>query len=293
MKTRVVKDRVSRPFSPEISVRLRPAFEDFHVLRMHGDYEYPRHQHTNYEVILVERGPYCCELNGVELKLSRGEVLFIKPDDWHQDHLCDGQKHYVIHFHFAAVGSSPRPPPLFSPDLRPPMQVIRGNHLANATLVRELRREAQVRGAHGGAIQDCLLEAFFWRLMRAFEPVALSAEFRRLPRVEELREELLRQVEQLSDRPVPMSEFARKMRMSVRRLHSLCQSCLGQSAARLLLEARIRRAEDLIRFSGLSSKEVSDRLGFANPFHFSRAFRRVRGVPPSSLSGRKAGQVAP
>jgi hypothetical protein len=71
MKMIVHKDRFRRPQHAEAGVRLRPVFDDFHLLRMEGRYEYPRHQHTNYEVILVERGPYRCELNGTELALRR------------------------------------------------------------------------------------------------------------------------------------------------------------------------------------------------------------------------------
>jgi transcriptional regulator GlxA family with amidase domain len=191
----------------------------------------------------------------------------------------------VIHFRLESADLGAQQLQLFQPEVPAKLQVVRGNHLANAALVRELRREALRSAAHSGAIQDCLLEAFFWRLMRAFEPAALSSEFRRLPRVEEMRESLVRLVDRSSFRSTPVSELARGMNVSVRRLHSICRLCLGRSPARLLLEARIQRAEDLIRYSGLSSKEVSDRLGFANPFHFSRAFRRIRGFPASTLGG--------
>jgi len=283
MKPRVIKDRYLRPRATEAAVRLRPVFEDFHVLRMEGDYEYPRHRHANYEVILVDHGPYRAELNGAELELNRGEALFIQPGDWHQDHLRNRQKHYVIHFRLEAAAAGQAAPQLFAADTPAAAQVVSGNHLANASLLRELRREAQTGSAHGGAIQDSLLEAFFWRLIRRLKPAAFSTGFRRLPQDEAAREHLLRSVEELSSRPAAIGELARRLRISVRSLHSLSRRAAGCSPARLLLEARIRRAEELIRQEGLSSKEASDRLGFANPFHFSRAFRRVRGVSPSRL----------
>jgi AraC-like DNA-binding protein len=39
----------------------------------------------------------------------------------------------------------------------------------------------------------------------------------------------------------------------------------------------------MLRYRGLRVKEVSEKLGFANPYHFSAAFRRVRGVAPTTL----------
>ncbi|MCF7838359.1 MAG: AraC family transcriptional regulator, partial [Candidatus Marinimicrobia bacterium] len=46
-----------------------------------------------------------------------------------------------------------------------------------------------------------------------------------------------------------------------------------------------------IRDEGLSVKEASARVGFDDPFYFSRIFRRVFKRSPSSL-GRRAGQAA-
>jgi AraC-like DNA-binding protein len=50
-----------------------------------------------------------------------------------------------------------------------------------------------------------------------------------------------------------------------------------------LLHLRLNRAADLIQNSELMIKEVSDKLGFSDPYNFSRAFRRAFGVPPGHL----------
>lgn len=39
---------------------------------------------------------------------------------------------------------------------------------------------------------------------------------------------------------------------------------------------------------GLLVKEVAERLGFADAFQFSRAFKRVHGVPPGRLQQRRS-----
>ncbi|MCI4170894.1 AraC family transcriptional regulator, partial [Bacillus spizizenii] len=38
---------------------------------------------------------------------------------------------------------------------------------------------------------------------------------------------------------------------------------------------------DLFKTSNLNVTEVSSRLGFSNPYYFSRLFKRVTGVSPS------------
>jgi AraC-like DNA-binding protein len=43
---------------------------------------------------------------------------------------------------------------------------------------------------------------------------------------------------------------------------------------------RRERAQELLR-QGLLVQQVAERLAFANPFHFARAYRRHHGHPPS------------
>jgi AraC-like DNA-binding protein len=49
---------------------------------------------------------------------------------------------------------------------------------------------------------------------------------------------------------------------------------------------RLRRARLLIERTFLSVKEVMGLVGYSDPSHFSRDFRRFHGVSPSALRGR-------
>ncbi|MFA5262884.1 MAG: AraC family ligand binding domain-containing protein [Opitutaceae bacterium] len=155
----VIKERFRRPNQIDTGARVHPVFDDFHLLRMEGDYEYPGHTHVNYELILIERGPYGCELNGVELVLKEGQILVIKPGDYHQDHLHDGQRHYVLHFHLVSEGSRVNAIALFKPQVTPDLQICHGNHVRDMMFLRELKREAAEKAVHAPVVQDCLLEA--------------------------------------------------------------------------------------------------------------------------------------
>jgi AraC-like DNA-binding protein len=278
---KVHKDRFRRPRQAEASVRLRPVFDDFHLLRMEGSYEYPRHQHTNYEVILVERGPYRCEVNGTELVLKRGQALVIKPGDWHQDHLRNGQRHYVLHFRILRGEAGKREPMLFRPDVVPGDQVCAGDFSGEAWVLQELRRETLAEGPYAGAVQDSLLEVLFWRLLRGLKPTAVSQEMRQLPASEVQREEIAAALAGFLDKNPDMQELAAALHMSPRHLTNRCRELFGQSPARLLLQLKMRRAADLLNYSTLRVSEVSETLGFVNPFHFSRVFRRHHGHAPS------------
>lgn len=262
-------------------MRLRPVFDDFHLLRMEGSYEYPRHRHTNYEVILVERGTYRCELNGAEVSLGRGQALVIKPGDWHQDHLRNGQRHYVIHFRLLGGEAGRREPRLFRPEVAAGDQVCAGDFSGEAWVLRELRRETLADGTYAGAVQDSLLEVLFWRLLRGLKPGAVSQELRQLPAREVQKEEIYAKIAGFIDRNPDVRELAAALHLSPRHLTNLCREFFGQSPARFLLHLKMRRAAELLNYSTLRVSEVSDTLGFVNPFHFSRVFRRYHGHAPS------------
>lgn len=284
----VHKERFRRPEQYEIGARLRPVFDDFHLLRMEGSSEYPRHQHTNYEVILIERGPYRCELNATELTLVDGQTLIIKPGDFHQDHLGDGQRHYVLHFRVLEPGTGKPGVPLFRPDVRAFEQVCRGDYAGETWFLRELRREAEAAGVYAGAVQDSLLEALFWRLVRGLDPAALSQEMRQLPAVVARREEIANVMAGFVARNPTVAELAAALAVSPRHLTNQCVALFGRPPARLLLELKVRRAEELLHYRAQRVREVSDALGFANPYHFSRVFRRIRGCAPSRWSRPQA-----
>jgi AraC-like DNA-binding protein len=57
-------------------------------------------------------------------------------------------------------------------------------------------------------------------------------------------------------------------------------------AYRFLLRLRMNRAAEMLIDDGLLVKEVADQLGFPDAFTFSRAFKRIHGLPPSAVMSR-------
>ena len=57
-------------------------------------------------------------------------------------------------------------------------------------------------------------------------------------------------------------------------------------AYRFILRLRMNRAAELLIDDGLLVKDVADKLGFPDAFTFSRAFKRIHGVPPSAVGNR-------
>jgi transcriptional regulator GlxA family with amidase domain len=57
---------------------------------------------------------------------------------------------------------------------------------------------------------------------------------------------------------------------------------------RYLIRARLGHAAGLLRTTDVSLAEIARRTGYESEFSFSRAFKRVFGVPPAPTAARAA-----
>src|SRR5690606_34781067 len=80
--------------------------------------------------------------------------------------------------------------------------------------------------------------------------------------------------------PLTLAGVARAVHVSPNYLTGLFRTETGTSLGRFILAERIACAQELLRRPEASVKAVALELGFADPFTFSRAFKRVTGRPP-------------
>ena len=114
----------------------------------------------------------------------------------------------------------------------------------------------------------------------ARELVALSGD--------RLFERLDRYLEKHLTEPVTVTAAARAAGQSVSSLSHKLKARYGASFKTILIEKRLRRAEQLLRLHPeLSIAEIAAQAGFADHFYFSRLYRKYRGVTPSAYRDGK------
>ena len=82
-----------------------------------------------------------------------------------------------------------------------------------------------------------------------------------------------------------VTDLASRINLSPSRFRALFTAQTGVGPAQYLQWLRLRRARLLLERTFLSVKEVMGLVGYNDPSHFSRDFRRVHGVSPSALRG--------
>lgn len=95
---------------------------------------------------------------------------------------------------------------------------------------------------------------------------------------------LMRLLEAIQLRPQyhwDLAALCREANLSRSQLQRLSQQCYGCSPLQLVIQVRLTQAAMLLKNSLLAVKEVAIETGFANQFHFSRAFKYRYGCAPS------------
>lgn len=87
-------------------------------------------------------------------------------------------------------------------------------------------------------------------------------------------------LEQNFQKPLRIPEVAAFAGRSESHVVKLFQRYVGISPKRYLQQRRLARARELLHVSDLSVAEVGRAVGFATPYHFTRAFHRAVGEPP-------------
>ena len=87
--------------------------------------------------------------------------------------------------------------------------------------------------------------------------------------------------EQLGER-LSTEELLQGMGLSYERIRKLFMKQIGVSPHAYRIRRRLDRACELLREGKASVSEIAERLGYADPFTFSRQFTKERGTSPSA-----------
>lgn len=82
--------------------------------------------------------------------------------------------------------------------------------------------------------------------------------------------------------PLTLDDLADAASVSGNHLVRLCRKHLDTTPIRMLWDARVDHGRELLRDTGLTVGEIAHRVGFANPYHYSRLFKARHRLSPSA-----------
>lgn len=145
----------------------------------------------------------------------------------------------------------------------------------DASLVEMLGRELVNDAAGQTVVLDRLLDLVVVHAVRA---VLDSSPAPSDPTIAEA----LRAIEAHPEHPWTVQSLGTHVGLSRAALARRFSKHVGESPLSYLTRWRLALAADLLAGSDLTLATIATRVGYANPFALSAAFKRVHGVPPSS-----------
>jgi AraC family transcriptional regulator len=221
------------------------------------------------------------ELGVHTYKLEESCFIFTRPGEWHSYRFAPEKnvRHIFIHFDYAPFREMNE---RFSPLLS------EGNWFASEpnTLVSGMMQKMLWIANH---------QPPYWRRRLA---VLLASSLEELSSLSNqsvegdaiaLPVQIQRAIEFMEEHlaePVTIEEIASRSGWTHEHFTRVFVASLGMSPKRMLLERRLRRAEFLMMQGSRTVKQIAFSVGFGDEHHFSKIYRRIRGMTASEYIKR-------
>jgi AraC family transcriptional regulator len=153
-------------------------------------------------------------------------------------------------------------------------------HAEVRTAIEELIRA----GRHPGRVAARLCEALIEVLLLKIEDLA-TRPARSSPGAEESFARCKALIDARTEGLATLEEIAAAMRIAPSSICRLFRRFQGTSPYQYLLRRKMTIAAEFLIETGGHVREAAQRVGFADPYHFSRCFKAIHGVSPNQLRG--------
>ena len=155
----------------------------------------------------------------------------------------------------------------------------RAKRLANAEsaagIFKQMISCSELGNVHGRRLADMLLTVLLHRL--GVERVAMQSTSSRSQEVfDQCRQYLLENYPHIRN----VGEAARACHVTPEYFSRLFRKNAGQTAQDFLARLRINHAAKLLQRSNITVKAAAQNVGFSDPYHFSRVFKKLHGIAP-------------
>ena len=131
--------------------------------------------------------------------------------------------------------------------------------------------------------------AMEWMMRLAKDVIRILS---RQTQTESLADRAVRYVSRNYAEPLSLKVLSSMFGLSAPYLGRLFHRAVGTSFTTYLNELRLRKAEELLRFTSLKTSEIASRIGYANANYFYTIFKKYKGYYPSESKSKACREEA-
>ncbi|WP_042150123.1 AraC family transcriptional regulator [Paucisalibacillus sp. EB02] len=227
----------------------------------------------NYDLVYVWRGEGELILNGREHSIKRGSCFFFHPGDWVTATHNPQKPLLMTYIHFDFENE-----PIVKPVA---YRIIQDTIMFESLLTRYVRLFLmETFGAETEA--KLILKQLMIQLLREEQQDEKNTPLMQQTLLSAIKE-VANYVQQHPGDHHTVESLATRANFSPRYFSRKFKEIIGQSVRSYIVEVRIKRAEHLLCYTGMSVTEVSEALGYTNLHFFSRQFKQYTGKSPSEI----------
>ncbi|HAM80762.1 helix-turn-helix domain-containing protein [Ornithinibacillus bavariensis] len=227
----------------------------------------------NYDLLYVWKGEGKLLLNGKEYLINRGSCFLFQPGDWVTATHNPQNPLVLTYIHFN-LGNRPKLIPT-------PYRILQNAIIFESLLTRYIRLLLMERFA-AEVEARLILKQLIIQLLREEQQKERREDTESNTLLTAIRE-AANYVREHPSEAHTIDSLASRASFSPRYFSRKFKEIIGQSVRSYIIEARIKRAEHLLYYTGMTVTEVSEALGYRNLHFFSRQFKQYTGKSPSSI----------
>ena len=245
------------------------------VERTRSDYVVSRDDFPFYGLEMVAEGQGRLRLGGEEFEITAGAVFAYGPKTPHEirSHNRMQMRKYYLDFSGTRAETLLNQSGLWEGH---PLRTSRIHELAE--LFELCDREARHSGGSSRHVHRCLLELLMAKIHQD-----CHAEGPGVSRAYETYERIRGYIEENYLSLHTIQQVASQCDVTPIYLSRLFKRFGDSGAYQYLMRKKMNHAAELLIEHGMMVREVADEMKFADAFQFSRAFKRVYGIPPKEL----------
>jgi AraC family transcriptional regulator len=245
-------------------------------------------QHPDYDLWLMLEGSVSLQMNGASGTAGPGDLILFYPGMPYSAFAGEsGYQFLYIHFDFD-LGDRPR--------------ILNEYELAGIVPGAAVAEEAELfrrcyerYRSHAIASSVRLKGSLTMLLSRIIEQAAESDFFRRhqLAQTSQAGDTKLKQMDTLIPvfdylqnylhQPIAIRELAEQINMSEKYFITYFRNIVGVTPGYYIYQLRMNRAREYLHLGTYSIKQIAERLGYPDPYAFSKAFKKYYNRPPSQF----------
>ena len=261
----------------------------------------------DYELLYVKDGEIEVRIEDKTYHGVPGDIFLFKPKQRHSIHLLNNKPLHQPHLHFDLFyqADSPQVKVSFKPlhamtdqekrwfreDVTQQMHLYLPNHLRLnkpviiEKLIYDIIFEFDRKFPYYEITAKGLFIQLWIQLLREYHWHTNPQLLSNLEQLDRVKHYLSHHI----DQEVTLDELSSLVNISKYHLCRMFKKAFGMTPIQYHVTNRLEKAKQMIQFTDLSMSQIAEKLGFNSIHAFSRAFRKLEGVPPTYYRKNRKG----